>query len=142
MLPIFLWQVPKPPPGQFDLWFADVGQGNAVLIRTTHHALLYDAGPLYSETSDAGQRIVVPLLHRMGVKLDRIMLSHRDADHTGGAPAVLRAHPQADLWSSLEHGHPLSTLRPVKACMAGQKWEWDGVQFEFLITPSWQAPML
>ena len=132
ILPIFLWQVPKPPPGQFDLWFADVGQGNAVLIRTTHHALLYDAGPLYSETSDAGQRIVVPLLHRLGVKLDRVMLSHRDADHTGGAPAVLRAHPQADLWSSLEHGHPLSTLRPVKVCMAGQKWEWDGVQFELL----------
>ena len=132
ILPIFLWQVPRPAPGQFDLWFADVGQGNAVLIRTTHHALLYDAGPLYSETSDAGQRILVPLLHRLGVKLDRVMLSHRDADHTGGALAVLRAHPQADLWSSLEEGHPLSTLRPVHACMAGQKWEWDGVQFELL----------
>ena len=87
ILPIFLWQVPRPAPGQFDLWFADVGQGNAVLIRTTHHALLYDAGPLYSETSDAGQRILVPLLHRLGVKLDRVMLSHRDADHTGGALA-------------------------------------------------------
>ena len=74
----------------------------------------------------------MPLLHRLGVKLDRVMLSHRDADHTGGALAVLRAHPQADLWSSLEEGHPLSTLRPVKACMAGQKWEWDGVQFELL----------
>ena len=132
ILPIFLWQVPRPAPGQFDLRFADVGQGNAVLIRTTHHALLYDAGPLYSETSDAGQRILVPLLHRLGVKLDRVMLSHRDADHTGGALAVLRAHPQADLWSSLEEGHPLSTLRPVHACMAGQKWEWDGVQFELL----------
>jgi competence protein ComEC len=132
ILPIFLWQVPRPAPGQFDLWFADVGQGNAVLIRTTHHALLYDAGPVYSETSDAGQRILVPLLHRLGVKLDRVMLSHRDADHTGGALAVLRAHPQADLWSSLEEGHPLSTLRPVHACMAGQKWEWDGVQFELL----------
>ena len=132
ILPIFLWQVPRPAPGQFDIWFADVGQGNAVLIRTTHHALLYDAGPLYSETSDAGQRILVPLLQRMGVKLDRVMLSHRDADHTGGAAAVLRAHPQADLWGSLEEGHPLSTLRPVQACMAGQKWEWDGVQFELL----------
>ena len=60
------------------------------------------------------------------------MLSHRDADHTGGAAAVLRAHPQADLWSSLEDGHPLSNLRPVNACMAAQKWEWDGVQFELL----------
>jgi competence protein ComEC len=132
MLPIFIWQVPRPEPGQFDLWFADVGQGNAVLIRTRHHALLYDAGPIYTETADAGQRVLVPFLQRMGVKLDRVMLSHRDADHTGGAASVLRAHPQADLRSSLEDGHPLSNLRPVHACMAGQKWEWDGVQFELL----------
>ncbi len=132
ILPIFIWQVPRPEPGQFDLWFADVGQGNAVLIRTRHHALLYDAGPIYTETADAGQRVLVPLLQRMGVKLDRIMLSHRDADHTGGAASVLRAHPHADLWSSLEDGHALSNLRPVHACMAGQKWEWDGVQFELL----------
>jgi len=132
ILPIFIWQVPRPELGHFDLWFADVGQGNAVLIRTTHHALLYDAGPVYTETSDAGQRVLVPLLNRLGVKLDRVMLSHRDADHTGGAASVLRAHPHADLWSSLEDGHPLSNLRPVRACMAGQKWEWDGVQFELL----------
>jgi competence protein ComEC len=132
MLPIFLWQVPKPQQGHFDLWFADVGQGNAVLLRTANHALLYDAGPMYTETSDAGQRVLVPLLNRLGVKLDRVMLSHRDADHTGGAPAVLRAHPTADLWSSAEEGHPLANIRPVQACIAGQKWEWDGVQFEML----------
>jgi competence protein ComEC len=132
MLPIFLWQVPKPQQGHFDLWFADVGQGNAVLLRTAHHALLYDAGPMYTETSDAGQRVLVPLLNRLGVKLDRVMLSHRDADHTGGAPAVLRAHPNADLWSSVEVGHPLANIRPVQACIAGQKWAWDGVQFEML----------
>jgi len=127
-----MWQVPRPAPGHFDLWFADVGQGNAVLLRTTHHALLYDAGPLYTETADAGQRVLVPLMNRLGVKLDRVVLSHRDADHTGGAAAVLRANPSADVWSSLEEGHPLSNLRPVNACMAGQKWEWDGVQFELL----------
>jgi len=132
MLPILLWQVPKPQLGHFDLWFADVGQGNAVLLRTANHALLYDAGPMYSETSDAGQRVLVPLLNRLGVKLDRVMLSHRDADHTGGAPAVLRAHLNADLWSSVEVGHPLASIRPVHACIAGQKWEWDGVQFEML----------
>jgi len=132
ILPIFMWQVPRPEPGHFDLWFADVGQGNAVLLRTTHHALLYDAGPLYTETADAGQRVLVPLMNRLGVNLDRVVLSHRDADHTGGAAAVLRSNPGADLWSSLEEGHPLSNLRPVNACMAGQKWEWDGVQFELL----------
>ena len=132
MAPAFLWQVPRPPEGQFDLWFADIGQGNAVLLRTAHHALLYDAGPQYSESADAGQRVLVPLMSRMGLKLDRLVLSHRDIDHTGGAPAVLKRHPQADLLSSLEETHPLNKLRDVQPCRAGQQWNWDGVQFEIL----------
>ena len=132
MAPAFLWQMPRPPVGQFDLWFADVGQGNAVILSTAHHALLYDAGPQYSESSDAGQRVLVPLISRMGLQLDRLILSHRDADHTGGASAVLKQYAKADLLSSLEEGHPLTKLRPVQACLAGQKWIWDGVQFEIL----------
>jgi competence protein ComEC len=44
----------------------------------------------------------------------------------------MAAHPNAEVWSSLEAGHPLSKIRPVHACLAGQKWQWDGVQFEFL----------
>ncbi|MBV5333299.1 hypothetical protein JZU54_07165 [bacterium] len=78
MLPALLWQVPKPVPGQFDLWAADIGQGNAVLVRTAKHALLYDAGPQYSAESDAGQRVLVPLLSQFGARLDRVLLSHRD----------------------------------------------------------------
>ena len=132
LLPAFLWQEPKPAEGHFDLWFTDVGQGNAVILRTARHALLYDAGPQYSENSDAGQRVLVPFMARMGIQLDRLILSHRDADHTGGAAAVLRAHENASVWASLEDGHPLSKIRPVNPCLAGQKWTWDGVQFEFL----------
>jgi competence protein ComEC len=132
MLPAIFWQLPQVPAGQFELWMADVGQGNAVIIRTAHHALLYDAGPQYSEDNDAGQRVLVPMLTAMGVQLDRIMLSHRDIDHTGGAAAVLASQKSADLWSSLEEGHPLASLRPVMRCEAGQAWVWDGVRFEVI----------
>ena len=132
LLPIGLWQVPKPVWGQFDLWALDIGQGNAVLLRTAHHALLYDTGPTWGADADAGQRVLVPFMSRMGVDLDRLMLSHRDSDHTGGASAVLANHPHADLWTSLEAGHPLSQLRDVNRCYAGQKWTWDGVRFEVL----------
>jgi competence protein ComEC len=38
----------------------------------------------------------------MGERLDVLMLSHRDSDHTGGAAAVLAMQEQAALWSSLE----------------------------------------
>ena len=132
MLPALMWQMPQPAWGQFDLWAMDVGQGNAVLLKTRHHALLYDAGPQYSEESDAGQRVLAPFMTRMGVHLDKVILSHRDLDHTGGAVSVLNAQKSADLLTSLEPGHPLTQVRTSQRCEAGQKWEWDGVRFEIL----------
>ncbi|RYF75833.1 MAG: DUF4131 domain-containing protein [Comamonadaceae bacterium] len=132
LLPALWWPAPRPPVGEFSVLAADVGQGNAVLVRTAGHSLLYDAGPRYGPDSDAGDRVLVPLLRALGVRLDLLVLSHRDLDHVGGAEAVLRAHPSAGLLASLEPTHPLRTLRPMRACMAGQRWEWDGVGFEVL----------
>jgi competence protein ComEC len=132
LLPVLLWRPPLPLPGQFELLAADIGQGNAVLVRTARHALLYDAGPRYSLESDAGHRVLVPLLQALHTRLDRLVLSHRDMDHVGGAPAVLAMQPQADLLSSMEAGNPLQSLRPAQRCVAGQRWRWDGVGFEVL----------
>jgi competence protein ComEC len=132
LLPVLLWQAPRPSVGEFELLAADIGQGNAVLVRTATHSLLYDAGPRYSLESDAGHRVLVPLLRALGERLDTVVLSHRDIDHTGGAPAVLAMQPQAALLSSIEAGHPLQSLRPVQRCIAGQRWAWDGVDFEVL----------
>jgi len=132
LLPVLMWQAPRPAEGQFELLAVDIGQGNAVLVQTANYALLYDAGPRYSSESDAGHRVLVPLLRALDVRLDRVVLSHRDSDHTGGAPAVLAMQPQADLLSSIEDGHSLQALRSAKRCVAGQTWAWDGVQFEVL----------
>jgi competence protein ComEC len=69
----------------------------------------------------------------MGERIDTLMLSHRDSDHTGGAAAVLAMQAQAALWSSMEDTHPLHALRPAwTRCEAGQAWVWDGVRFEVL----------
>jgi competence protein ComEC len=76
--------------------------------------------------------VLVPLLRALDERVDLLMLSHRDSDHTGGARAVLTSQPQAQLLSSLESGHPLQALRPSRRCVAGQHWDWDGVQFEVL----------
>ncbi|MES2952312.1 MAG: DNA internalization-related competence protein ComEC/Rec2 [Pseudomonadota bacterium] len=132
LLPVLLWRAPLPPTGQFELLAADIGQGNAVLVRTASHALLYDAGPRFSLESDAGHRMLVPLLQALHTQLDTLVLSHRDLDHVGGAPAVLAMQPQAELLSSIEASNPLQTLRPAKRCVAGQRWEWDGVYFDVL----------
>lgn len=132
LLPLLLWQVPRPAPGEFELLAADIGQGNAVLVRTARHALLYDSGPRYTSESDAGQRVLAPLLRALDAQLDQVVLSHRDSDHTGGAAAVLAAQPRAALLSSLEENHELLTMRTGVRCLAGQRWDWDGVQFEVL----------
>jgi competence protein ComEC len=135
MLPLLAAPVQRPPPGSFEAVVADVGQGTAVIVRTRHHLLVYDAGPAYSRDSDAGLRVLVPLLRARGEdRIDRLMLSHRDADHVGGAAALLRQLPVAALSSSLEAGHPLLDLPagPHTPCAAGQSWSWDGVRFELL----------
>ena len=132
MLPLLLWQVPRPGLGHFELLAADIGQGNAVIVRTAYHALVYDAGPRYSRESDAGHRVLVPLLRALDVQVDTVMLSHRDADHTGGAQALLAMYPKAQLRSSLEEEHSLQIIRKSTRCVSGQRWTWDGVDFEVL----------
>ena len=66
----------------------DVGQGNAVLVRTPqHHALLFDGGP--SDCDLAGQ------LRALGVRrLDVVVISHPHADHFAGLLQALRAGSQ------------------------------------------------
>jgi competence protein ComEC len=132
MLPVLLWQAPHPSRGQFELLAADIGQGNAVIVRTAGHTLVYDAGPRFSTENDAGHRVLVPLLRALDSTVDMVMLSHRDMDHVGGAAAVLAMQPQASLLSSIEDDNALQTLRKATRCVAGQRWQWDGVDFELL----------
>ncbi len=138
VLPLLLPPRDLPAAGHFELVAADVGQGTAVIVRTRHHVLLYDSGPRYSPESDAGQRVLLPLLRARGdERIDRLILSHRDTDHIGGAQALLAQVPVGELLSSLEPQHPLlleAQQRTMSAprCEAGQRWEWDGVRFEVL----------
>lgn len=132
LLPMLLWQPARPAQGGFELLVADVGQGSAVLVRTARHALLYDAGPRYGLDSDAGQRVLVPLLRALGERPDVLVLSHRDSDHTGGAAAILAMQPRARLLAPVETGQEPVGLAPGERCVAGLNWEWDGVTFQVL----------
>ena len=136
VLGLVVWQPARPKPGEFEIVAADVGQGNAVLVRTATHALLYDAGARYSVESDAGNRVLVPLLSATQTQLSRMVLSHRDADHIGGAVSVLALQSDADIWSSLDAAHPLLAKAPSVRCQKGQSWVWDGVVFEVLHPPA------
>lgn len=132
--------VPPPTQGQFQVIAMDVGQGSAVLVRTAGHALLFDTGPAWGPSANAGERVVVPVLRTLGVtRLDTLMLSHEDGDHAGGAQTILSAMPVTSMLHSLPPGHALLSAegtrgqRPTaKPCVAGQSWRWDGVDFAVL----------
>jgi competence protein ComEC len=121
-----------PKTGEAELLVIDVGQGLSVLVRTQRHALLYDMGPAVRDGFDAGDRAVVPALHALGVRqLDRAVISHGDNDHAGGFDTVRLEFPVADVSAPEGVGLPAATI----ACMAGQHWRWDGVDFRFLHPP-------
>ena len=58
MLPMFALMPVVPAPGTLRATVLDVGQGLAVVLRTSRHALLYDTGPRFSSEVDSGGRIV------------------------------------------------------------------------------------
>ncbi|WP_114811474.1 ComEC/Rec2 family competence protein [Paraburkholderia kururiensis] len=131
-----------PPPsglavGAFRLTALDIGQGSSVLIETAQHALLFDAGP-GPESTRAGERVVVPYLDARGLRrLDTLVLSHDDSDHSGGAAAVLDGVEVGQVLAAVAPSHPLWTAARAAGaqtvqCAAGQRWQWDGVDFEML----------
>ncbi|MDE2371577.1 MAG: DNA internalization-related competence protein ComEC/Rec2 [Burkholderiales bacterium] len=134
LLPLLAPAPPRPAPGQFELVAADIGQGTAVLVRTHGHLLVYDSGPRFGPEADAGERVLLPLLRRRGEsRIDMLMLSHRDADHIGGAASLLAALRVEQVLTSIDADSGLLPALPhYRRCRAGQSWDWDGVQFEVL----------
>ena len=134
MMPLFAHMPAVPLPG--DLWISvlDVGQGLAVVARTSNRVLLVDAGPQYSPEADGGNRVIVPFLRGEGIgRLHGMILTHDDSDHTGGAASTLKAVGAEWIASSLPPQHALLADAPLHhPCVAGDSWVWDGVQFEFL----------
>ncbi len=71
-----------------EVWFLDVGQGDATLLRSpTGQTFLLDGGE-----NGMGYAVVVPLLQSLGVsQLDYVGASHYHADHVGGLDEVWNA---------------------------------------------------
>ena len=136
-LPLLAPASAAPAEGAFRLTALDIGQGSSIVVETAHHTLLFDAGPGPVSTH-AGERIVVPYLQAAGIAtLDTLIVSHADSDHSGGAPAVLEGIEVRQLLAGLPPGHALWREAAAKGaqtvrCAAGQRWQWDGVDFAIL----------
>jgi len=121
--------------GEFRATVLDIGQGTAVLIETANRSLLYDTGPIQGKNDDAGQRVILPFLRGRGIdEIDRMVISHSDSDHVGGAVTLLKQIQFNSMMGSLPKHNPLlQYLRarkiPSIPCRFGQRWIWDDVEF-------------
>lgn len=127
----------------------DVGQGDAILIRTPHGKhILVDGGGIirfaksgeeWRERKDpfeVGKDLLVPLIKRRGIhKLDAIIATHQDTDHIGGLHAVLEHIPterilfngtakQSAAWERLVQSAESRGI-PMYPVSSGMNWEVD-----------------
>ncbi|MBA3980038.1 MAG: DNA internalization-related competence protein ComEC/Rec2 [Alcanivorax sp.] len=130
LLPLCLpWLWPAsdaPPPGGFDLVVMDVGQGQAVALRTRHGLMLYDLGPAWPG-GDAGRSVIGPWLARQRLPLRRVFVSHGDMDHAGGLTSLMPQFSGVSVYSGEPHRLPGTV-----PCLRGQQWWQDGVLVEVL----------
>ena len=115
------------------IYFFDVGQGDAMLLRTREGDVLIDAGTEQSEP------LLSLRLEQLGVtELKLVIFTHFDEDHMGGADAILRRFPTETIWISNIQTEPDSYRRMVaeasecgiqpKRVCAGEDFELGGMR--------------
>ena len=125
------------PHGQLRVTFLDVGQGLAVHLQTSSKHLLYDTGASFASGSDLGSLVIAPYFLHSGYKrIDAIMVSHLDNDHSGGLAGVLESVRADKLFMNFDHpkisADSLSKQTQKMPCIGGTSWQWDGVLFEII----------
>jgi competence protein ComEC len=84
------WPLVAPSGTRLEVHMIDVGQGDAIALRTpVGRWIVVDAGDAW-RNGDAGARIVAPYLRRRGGDVAALVLTHPHSDHIGGAASLLR----------------------------------------------------
>jgi len=138
LFPLIFPRLESPAYGAFWLTQLDVGQGLAAVIQTQNHSLIYDTGDRFSERFNAGEAVIVPFLKHQHIQYPELLIvSHGDRDHIGGSKAILTRYPGLHVLTSavdrIEHAS-------LDNCIIGQRWRWDGVDFEILNPASFGKP--
>jgi competence protein ComEC len=138
--------IPLSRSGEVELHVLDVGQGDAILLRTdAGRWVLFDAGPAW-RGGDAGRSTVLPYILRRGGSLEAFVLSHPHADHVGGAATLLTAMRPHTYWdAAFAGGSDAYSLSLAAARKEGIEWHRvhpgdsvliDGVSLKFLAPDS------
>lgn len=147
-LALLIW-IPEPPSrrtAMLEVHVIDVGQGDAIALRTPRGRwVLVDAGRSW-RSGDAGRATVIPYLRQRGGALAMMILTHPHADHIGGAASVIRALRPAELRDaafvagSAGYRELLGTAAATgtrwQRVRPGERVEIDGVTLDFLAPDS------
>lgn len=108
----------------------DVGQGTAVVVQVKDKLLVYDTGPQYTDSFDAGGAIIAPYLFSQAKsRVDTLVVSHNDRDHAGGMASFLEKIKVEKLIVGDEE---IAPQPPAENCHQHQAWQWHKVYFEFI----------
>lgn len=136
--PLFAVTPPHVADGEFRLTVLDIGQGTAAIVQTARHTLVYDTGPRWTESADAGSRLIAPFLRSSATAhIHGLVVSHLDIDHSGGARSLLQSLPVDWMLTSVFADADIVAAAGKRgvnsiACHSGQSWQWDGVRFAVL----------
>ncbi len=136
--------------GYMEVHMLDVGQGDALAIRTPRGRwILVDAGRRW-DGGDAGRRTIIPYLQRIGGPVGLFVLSHAHEDHAGGAASIMEALTPLQWWepafvtTSIAYENALRVAQSKgvlwQRVHPGQRWQIDGIRVEVLAPDSaWTA---
>ncbi len=135
-----------PYAGDVEMHVLDVGQGDAILIRTDRGRwIVFDAGRIW-KGGDAGRSTIIPYVMQRGGEVLSFVLSHAHADHIGGAASMIKALHPATFWdAAFPQGSAVydDALRVARS--SGVEWHrvhpgdsltFDGVGVRFLAPDS------
>ena len=117
VLLIPLWVGPGRPAQQaVEVTVFDVGQGTAVLVRDGAQTLLYDTGGGVPGAGDLATTQLLPFLRSQGIsRINLLVVSHLDLDHSAGLASLQAAMPVDELWSGR------GDIAGSRACRLGKR---------------------
>ena len=117
----------EPAADGWNLHVLDVGQGLAAVIETRRHVLVFDTGPGWRGGGAAARVSLLPFLRARGIRrIDLLVVSHADLDHSGGTRTLVDALSIASMMS----GPGMTMPSAARVCRRGDRWRWDDVEFE------------
>lgn len=117
----------------------DVGQGTAVVVQARDKTLVYDTGPQFTDSFDAGGAMLAPYLLAQAIpRVDALVVSHNDKDHSGGLNSFLEKIKATEIFvgdKKILIQNQSTQKMPAQNCHEQKPWRWHNVDFEFLPLP-------